>query len=82
LLLSYLSSLTAVFFEVCAGVLKALIRPAGGETGILGEVSTYFGAVRSGHASPPLFGVACGKPGLLRLEEQDAQRPRVCPTNG
>jgi len=38
----------AVFFDkVCTGVLEALIRPAGGETGILGEVSTYFGAVET-----------------------------------
>jgi hypothetical protein len=37
-----------VFFDkVCTGVLEALIRPAGGETGILGEVSTYFGAVET-----------------------------------
>jgi Helitron helicase-like domain at N-terminus len=38
----------AVFFDkVCTGVLEALIKPAGGEIGILGEVSTYFGAVET-----------------------------------
>jgi helitron helicase-like protein len=32
---------------VCTGVLEALTKPAGGEIGILGEVSTYFGAVET-----------------------------------
>ena len=35
------------FDKVCIGVLEALIRPTEGEIGILGEVSTYFGAVKT-----------------------------------
>jgi Helitron helicase-like domain at N-terminus len=38
----------ATFFNtVCTGIFEALISPDEGETGILGEVSTYFGAVET-----------------------------------
>ena len=40
-------AIAAFFHHVCKGVLEALVCPGEGKTGILGEVSTYFGVVET-----------------------------------
>jgi Helitron helicase-like domain at N-terminus len=41
------AAIATFFNKVCTGIFEALISPDEGKTGILGEVSTYFGAVET-----------------------------------